>query len=250
MKASNSTVAWEKLNRLFIKGTHKRVIFKGHSQYVYDFVLHIENPKMDPELDIFKFFHYSISKWSQLINNYLDIPYLKEFKRSLGDKKEFNKVYYFSNSHSNGKNCLLTMVCSQRVDKSLCLTLFLRASEITKRLFIDLVFFQRIGEYLFEGKPFHLVIHFNYVFQDDPVLLMYLVHDKSILNWLLENKNKGNRYKYLLDQYNRLKSAKNLGEIKYKIYRRILKVINPKIDTSKKIPLKVRDLRLENYIND
>ena len=255
LHTNDSLEAWETLNETFLYGVHKNLLTKGHSQYLYDLVLFIDNPDMDRNIDIFKYFHYSINKWNQLIGNYLDISSLKKFKSTLPNSGEFVKTYSFTNSHDNGKSCLLNMVCSRRVDKSLCLTFFLRASEVTKRLLIDLVFFQRLGEYLFDGEYFNISIHFNYVFQDDPVLLMYTVHKPDIL----EKLNRGikdpsllkqaNRYKFILDMFKRLKNARNLGEIKYKIYRRILKVINPALDTSPNKPLRVKELRLDKYLN-
>lgn len=255
--AKDSTKAWEIINETFIRGNHERAMFKGHSQYIYDCDLFVDNPYMDPQIDIFKYFHYSMNKWIQLVKNYLDIPTLKELKSKVQTKGDFTVAYNFTNNHDNGKNCLLSLVCSRRLDKSLYLTLFLRASEITKRLLIDLVFFQRLGEYLFNGEKFKLVIHFNYLFQDDPVLLMYTVHKSKILKsikkelkLLPRESPKRIRYKYLLDTYNQLKGVKKLEEIKYKIYRRILKVVNPQIDTAKVKPLLVKDLVLDKYLNE
>lgn len=256
LHCNTSTEAWEVINETFIRGDHCKAVYKGHSQYIYDCVLFIRQPQMDPAIDVFRYFHYSISKWAQLVGNYLNLSELSELKSAIPSTGEFTQVYSFTNVHKNGKGCLLNMICSRRADKRNVLTFFLRASEITKRLLMDLVFFQRIGEYLFDNQPFELSIHFNYLFQDDAVSLMYYVHNPDIFTQLQKAINKGtrdkfhiNRYKYLLETLDKLKKCKKLEDIKYKIYRRILKVVNPKIDTVPPKPLMVKNLVLEKYLN-
>ena len=145
----------------------------------------------------------------------------------------------FTNNHKHGKSCLLSMVFCRRpgIDKP-NITIFLRASEVTKRLLCDLLLFQRIGEYVYGDTPFTITVHFNQIFNDDTVLLMYNAHKD--LGSLLSNSNT-DRSKYMrlkLEEFLR----KNPQDVKYKIHRRVVKVLRPDL---MKYPITlVRDCKL------
>lgn len=227
--------AWEKLNEAFLnpKGTNINFISGHGALYAYDLVIGIKDPKVDPDFDFGRHFNYTSSKWRSLVANYIDKEELKlirdeitteENKRS--SSKVYNLALQFTNKHGHGKNCLLSMVFSRRICcVNPTISVFLRASEVTKRLICDLLLFQRIGEFVYGDIPFRLVIHFNQIFNDDTVLLMYHVH-KSITNmsWKIDDE----RANALLNRLIELEQI-DPESIKYKVHRRVAKVLHPEI---------------------
>ena len=229
---SNSMRAWEYINEAFLLGTDEDIRFlKGHNcLYVYDVVLGIRKPIVNPNFDFGRQFNYTKAKWRSLVHNYIDYDELVEIKREIekeeskGKSRVYNLALQFTNHHKHGKNCLLSMVFSHRyTDSKPTITVLLRASEVTKRLICDLLLFQRIGEYVYGHTDFQLVIHFNQLFNDDAVLLMY--HAYKDVRDILKGNN-SSRAKELLELLKKLQSKKP-EEVKYKIHRRAAKVLNP-----------------------
>lgn len=231
----NSLRAWEAINEAFIKAdsTFMPYLYGHNALYSYDFILGIKNPYIDPDFDFGRHFNYTIAKWRSLVSNYLDLEELNEIKREVAkeeSKRSSSKVYnlalQFTNKHGHGKNCLLSMVFSRRFGGTKAtIEVFMRASEVTKRLICDLLFFQRIGEYVYGEGKYQLVIHFNQLFNDDTVLLMYHAHRdvRKILKGI-----KGDRSHNLLELLNKLEN-KNPEDIKYKVHRRAAKVLHPEL---------------------
>ena len=231
---ANSMDAWEQVNEAFLKREEEFLSFRNyhHALYAYDLVLGIRNPKVDPNFDFGRHFNYTKNKWKALLNNYLDYEELNQIKKEVQEAEQgknlYNLAMQFTNKHGHGKNCLLSMVFSRRFDTSPTIVVFLRASEITKRLICDLLFFQRIGEYVYGETKFQLVIHFNQLFNDDTVLLMYHVHKdakviiKSHPNWETP------RGKDLLSTLDKLLKV-NPEDVKYKVHRRVAKVLHPEL---------------------
>lgn len=230
----DSMKAWEELNEAFIKADSRFHFMFGHGAlYAYDLVIGIRRPQVDPNFDFGRHFNYTSSKWRSLVANYVDKEELavirdevttEETKRS--SSKVYNLALQFTNKHGHGKNCLLSMVfCRRFGDSKPTVCVFLRASEVTKRLICDLLLFQRIGEYVYGNTSFQLVIHFNQIFNDDTVLLMYDVH-KSIIGLLKDSG--GERTRNLLKRLAELK-MKNPEDVKYKVHRRAAKVLHPEL---------------------
>lgn len=221
---NSSLEAWEGINEMFLQG--KAPYFNG-GFYLYNVTLNIENPKINFNAPLGRYFNYSRAKWTQLLGNYLNKSLLNSLKKEIkskGDNKTYNIEYSFENNHAHGKNCLLSAVFSFRLDtKKPHITFFLRASEITKRLLVDLIFFQRIGEYVYGKSPFTISVHIVQVFQDPTVLLMYHAH-KSILKYLSKNKTLSG--KKMLDTYSKFMESKP-SDIKYKVHLRAFKVLRP-----------------------
>lgn len=228
----NSMKAWEYINEAFILGTDKEIKFLSghHCLYAYDVVLGIRKPVVNPDFDFGRQFNYTMAKWRSLIANYINASDLTEIKKEV-EKEEsksksrvYNLALQFTNNHKHGKNCLLSMVFSHRyTEQKPTISVFLRASEVTKRLICDLLLFQRIGEYVYGNTEFNLVIHFNQLFNDDAVLLMY--HAYKDVRGILKGNNSP-RAKELLELLKKLQSKKP-EEVKYKVHRRAAKVLNP-----------------------
>ena len=233
---NNSLSVWEDLNKVFLLGFKDwNFVRKGGCTYLYDLVVSISNPKLDPEFDFGKHFNYSMAKWKSLVSNYVDKEALSEIRdevlmeESKGKSRVYNLALQFNNKHKHGKNCLLSIIFSRRAGKSIPTVLvYLRSSEVTKRLACDLLLFQRIGEYVYGEKKFDMVIHFNQLFNDDTVLLMYHAHE-NIFDIFSENKNIADkdqkaRFKELSEELQDLLYKDDM-EIKYKIYRRVARAI-------------------------
>lgn len=230
VQAANSTKAWEDLNEAFITSQAPfNLVFMGKAVYAFDVVLGISHPKLDPDFDFGRYFNYTPNKWSHLISNYLDKEDLKKARAEVRSQKPgrtYNISLNFTNSHLNGKSCLLSMIFTKRVkDSKPYIIIFMRASEITKRLPVDLLFFQRVGEYVFGKQEFQLVIHFNQLFQDDAVLLMYHAH-KDVREILKEctGERKEKLLKLLDDMLKR-----DPETFKYKVHKRAAIVLHPEL---------------------
>ena len=229
----DSMTAWEELNEAFIKADPRFHFLRGHGAlYAYDIVIGIREPKVDPNFDFGRHFNYTMNKWKSLVANYVDKEELSIIKQEVtteetkrNSSKVYNLALQFTNKHGHGKNCLLSMVFSHRLgDTKPTISVFLRASEVTKRLICDLLLFQRIGEYVYEDTPFQMVIHFNQIFNDDTVLLMYDVHH-PIQDIIID---KGERSTNLIKRLKELKRT-NPEDIKYKVHRRAAKVLHPEL---------------------
>lgn len=246
----NSMKAWEGLNRLFLFNTLGLDIERiGKAQYINDLVISIKEPLVDPEFDFGRHFNYTMSKWKSLVANYVDENSLSLLRldviEAINNRKIFNIGYQFNNKHAHGKNCLLSMTVSKKagMDNPM-ITVFMRASEVTKRLICDLLLIQRMGEYIFGyGQKFHVSIHFSQIFNDDTVLLMYHAHEDLLK---LSDKlgiydgNWYDRLKYLLEV--------DPDKIKYKVHKRAIKVLRPELFKYPKTLAKDCTLGSENWL--
>lgn len=224
----DSLDAWERINEnLVIEDPRLKVKKVGRISYLFDFVIGIRKAELPPDIDFGKYFHYYPQKWKHLITNYVDLVELDKVKSTIEEleaKKRpiYNIAFQFKNDHQNGKNCLLTAIFSKKGTRKLRVTLFLRATEATKRLLVDLLLFQRLGEYIWGGRPFSMILYCNQLIQDDSVLLMYHVH-KDLGPIIDQCKDEKRRDFLTVNLYKLMKTP--LESIKYKVYRRVAKVL-------------------------
>ena len=85
--------AWAGVNKMFIN--QEPGLFEGeqgasitNSLYTYGLTILIEEASFDPEFDFGKILGYTQSKWSGLLNNYLDLDSLDQLKLQI---REFEK---------------------------------------------------------------------------------------------------------------------------------------------------------------
>lgn len=118
--------AWASINKMFIEQDEKLGLFSDgqgasitNSLYTYGMSVLIEEAKFDPEFDFGKIMGYTQSKWSSLLNNYLDLDSLDKLKlqiRELEKNKAINRNYHigfnFADSHGNGKLCMTKNIFS------------------------------------------------------------------------------------------------------------------------------------------
>lgn len=244
----DSVKAWEGINMIFLFG-HKDldIVRQGNAIYMYDTVVTINKSNIDPSFDLGRNFNYTFNKWQTLVSNYISWDGLKQLKHELfsnDGKKSFSIPFQFSNNHKHGKSCLISLLVSKQVNSKLPkLDIFMRSSEITKRLMVDLVLFHRMGEYLFDKQPFSVVIHFQQLFQDNHVLMMYHVH--SNLRKLC--RSMGYKFKEMpwYPIYHKFMTS-DISDIRYKVHKRVVRVLRPDTMEGKEYPYTpVEDCRLK-----
>lgn len=228
---SDSLKAWEGLNEAFIQQDENlNFLYKNKALYAYDLVVEIDNPIFPDDFDFGRHFNYSINKWVSLVANYIDKERLGKLRNEVrtfekSKSKQYSIPYSFDNRHRHGKNCLLHMICSKRANGESVISVFIRSSEVTKRLACDLLLFSRVGDFIYGDKPYKLVIHFSQIFNDDTVLLMYHAH-KDVFK-VLKKSNNPERVKILRGRLEELLAIDNVANVKYKVHRRALKVLKP-----------------------
>lgn len=234
--------AWENLIKMFI--LQKPELFENHhgaiitnSIYTNDLTLFINSPNFKDEFDFGKYFNYSQTKWTSLLNNYTDLDKLDEVKLQIRELEEditknrnYNIGFQFTDVHGNGKGCLLSGIFSRcyYIERP-NLTINIRASEIVTRLPFDLLFFSRFGEYVYGHTNFTVTLNIKQAFADDSVILMYNnyepiqeVFDKA------KNINE-DRKKNLLTRLDDILTGDITKFTTYQAYLRVLKVLRPDI---------------------
>ena len=221
--------AWASINKMFIEQDEKLGLFSDgqgasitNSLYTYGMSVLIEEAKFDPEFDFGKIMGYTQSKWSSLLNNYLDLDSLDKLKlqiRELEKNKAINRNYHigfnFADSHGNGKGCLVSGMFSRMIgiDKPR-LTIVMRASDVVTRLPWDLLLAIRMGEYVFGHTEFTIELFIRSAFADDTSLMLYNGYEE--------------RRKRLKKALKRVKKASEKGDDpKYQAYMRVYKIFSP-----------------------
>lgn len=218
---SNSLEAWETINEAFLKQSNKEIIYQSGQVYITNLAFTVDKPYLPEDINFGRYFHYHKAKWVALVKNYLSMEELDEIKEALNQKLGDTPIsYQFHNQHKSGKGCLLSMTIMYS-EKKFHFSFHIRSSEVTKRLIFDLLLFQRIGEYLLEGKPFDFSVFITKAFNTPNVLLMYHVHNNL---YELLGRYSGDWYtkvrknlKYFLEH--------GKDDIKYKIEKRVAKVL-------------------------
>ena len=226
--------AWASINKMFIEQDEKLGLFSDgqgasitNSLYTYGMSVLIEEAKFDPEFDFGKIMGYTQSKWSSLLNNYLDLDSLDKLKlqiRELEKNKAINRNYHigfnFADSHGNGKGCLVSGMFSRMIgiDKPR-LTIVMRASDVVTRLPWDLLLAIRMGEYVFGHTEFTVELFIRSAFADDTSLMLYNGYEP--IEPIIEKIKNEERRK-------RLKKASEKGDDpKYQAYMRVYKIFSP-----------------------
>lgn len=233
--------AWSKINRMFIEQDEESGLFSNgqgasitNSLYTYGMSVLIEEAKFDPEFDFGKIMGYTQSKWSSLLNNYLDLDSLDKLKlqiRELEKNKAINRNYHigfnFADSHGNGKGCLVSGMFSRMIgiDKPR-LTIVMRASDVVTRLPWDLLLAIRMGEYVYGHSEFTVELFIRSAFADDTSLMLYNGYEP--IEPIIDNIKNEERRKRLKKALKRVKKASEKGDDpKYQAYMRVYKIFSP-----------------------
>ena len=180
--------AWVSINKLFIEQNENLGLFKEgqgalitNSLFTYGITVLIEEAKFDPEFDFGKIFGYTQSKWSSLLNNYVDLDALDKLKlqiRELEKNKAVNRNYHigfnFADSHGNGKGCLVSGIFSRMIFiEKPRLSIVMRASDVVTRLPWDILLAVRLGEYVYGHTDFTIELIIRSAFADDFSLMLF-----------------------------------------------------------------------------
>lgn len=253
--------AWAKINRMFIDQDEELGLFSPgqgasitNSLYTYGITILIEDAKFDPDFDFGRIMGYTQSKWSSLLNNYLDLDSLDKLKlqiRELEKNKSINRNYHigfnFADSHGNGKGCLVSGIFSRMIgiDKPR-LSVVMRASEVVTRLPWDLLLSVRIGEYVYGHSEFSVELFIRSAFADDTSLMLYNGYEP--IEPIIENISNPDRKKRLKKVLRRVRKASEKGDDpKYQAYMRVYKIFSPEKYGKKVKSLLAKDCIIGNW---
>lgn len=253
LEFSTSQEAWEKLNEAFLRLDpilfEKGAVANSGVAVSYNVFIKIRKAYIDPDFDYGRHFNYTETKWTTLLNNYLDFNQLDLVKSQVKMRKatynqNYNVSYVFNNSHNNGKQCLLAAIFSKRFQEDVpVITMVVRASEITKRLIFDFLLIQRMAEYIY-GKYQTVQINMfaTQMFGNLETLLMYGAHKK--LKKVLKGTDKKSPWiKRLLEVNEKFIKGTEKDFSTYKVFLRAFKVLRP--DLYKYKPLLAKNLVIE-----
>lgn len=253
LEFSTSQEAWEKLNEGFLR-LDPALFDKGATAnsgvaVSYNVFIKIRKAWVDPNFDYGRCFNYKETKWTTLLNNYLDFNQLDLVKSQVRMKKasynqNYNVSYIFNNSHNNGKQCLLAATFSKRFQEDVpVITMVVRASEITKRLLFDFLLIQRMSEYIY-GKEQTVQINLfaTQMYGNVETLLMYGAYKpiKKVMKGTDKNSPWIQRVKEVNEKFQK-GTEKDFSS--YKVFLRCFKVLRP--DLYQYTPLLAKDLIIE-----
>lgn len=228
---ANSQECWEGLNEYFFN-KEREILKEGGSRYgsqliQYNVFAEIRKAWVDPLFDYGNTFGYRMQKWTGLVNNYVNLNYLDLLKSEITVREgkpypQYNLAMQFDNSHAHGKNCLLSVTFSRRADQAVPIISFtLRSSEITKRLLLDLLLVQRMGEYIYgDESDFKINMYVVNMYQNAEAFTMYDIHKKLEDIVKVDKKLGMSKWQARIMEVHEKFSTVDPDEIKYKVFKR------------------------------
>lgn len=254
LEFSTSQEAWEGINESFLR-LDTCLFDKGGTansgvSVSYNIFVRIKRAWIDPDFDFGKYFNYTESKWTTLLNNYIDfnkLDLLRSRIRCMRQKynQNYNLPYVFHNTHDNGKQCLLTATFSKRFQQDTpVITMHLRASEVTKRLAFDLLLIQRMAEYVYgPDQPVQINIFACQMYGNIETLLMYNTYKP--VKKVMKKVDKSNPwYILVMDKLKSFLTAPEKEYSKFKVFFRSYKVVRR--DEYPYKPLLAKNLTIED----
>jgi len=252
LEFATSQEAWERLNEYFLQMNpilfNKGALANSGLAVCYNVFIRIRKAWVDPEFDYGRHFNYTSSKWSVLLNNYIDFNKLDLMRSRIRTLKNsynqnYNVTYIFNNKHDNGKQCLIAATFSKRFQEDIpVITMVLRASEITKRLMFDFLLVQRMAEYVYgPNQSVQLNLFATQMYGNTETLIMYDAHKpvskviKKYDNPWVDNVKK---------VYKKFKEGTEKDFYSFKVYFRSFKVVRPDLYQYK--PLLAKNLVIED----
>ncbi len=253
LEFATSQEAWEKLNEAFLK--FDTTLFSSGATansgvaVVYNVFIKIRKAWVDPDFDYGRCFNYKETKWTTLLNNYIDFNKLDLMRSKLRTLKKsynqnYNVTYMFNNHHDNGKQCLIAATFSKRFQEDVpVITMILRSSEITKRLIFDFLLVQRMAEYIYgEGCTVQINLFATQMYGNAETLMMYHTH-KSLKKVLKGVDNPwSNR---VMEVFNKFQKGTEKEFSSFKVYFRSFKVLRPDLYQETYKSMYAKELLLE-----
>ena len=213
----------------------------------YNVFIKIRKAWVDPDFDYGRCFNYKETKWTSLLNNYIDfnkLDLLRSKLRILKNKynQNYNVTYMFNNHHDNGKQCLIAATFSKRFQEDIpVITMVIRASEITKRLIFDFLLIQRMAEYVYgPDQSVQINLFATQMYGNVETLLMYSAYKplKKVI------KGIDNPWtKRVKEVYKKIQKGTEKEWSSFKVFFRSFKVLRP--DLYEYQALLAKDLLLE-----
>ncbi len=247
-KHPTSQHAWEWINEYLATKEEDYIrhggMRSGPQAISYDHFMEIDVAWVDPEFDFGFIFGYKNAKWTKLISNYIDMNWLDITKSRVLEKvnkkaSSYNIEFKFSNTHSSGHGCLISLVFQKRHNLDHPVVIInIRSSEVTKRLLMDFLLVQRMIEYIYGDKESaSLKLYCGNMYLTAENFVMY--HNHRDLNEIIDAKHSGMEER-IWKVYDKFSAPDALETIKYKVFlrsvKRLKKMPNP--------PLKAKDCKL------
>lgn len=254
-----SQEAWHGLNESFIDEFRSHPPLKyqlsGSEITLNDVLIKIDKPYINPEFDFGNLCDYKMQKWVSLVKNYLSKDELLILKKKIETREskkqnKYTESLLFSNSHKNGKGCLLSITFNKRKEERI-LSCVIRSSEITKRLLLDLLLIQKIGNYIYGTKtPFKIHIICYNMYQIAEFATTYDLI-KPIESFISEFPKEAKYTEKVLSRLSYFKTV-DINTVKFKVYKRSIRTLQ--VDSSGKPlsgtkGLKVKDLKFTKHLS-
>lgn len=249
----DATTAWSELLKKFLR-QEEELFSEGQgavitgSLYSYGVTVLIDKAQFDPEFDFGIIMGYTQSKWTSLLNNYIDLDAMDVLKnniRELEKNKATNRNYHigfnFADSHGNGKGCLVSGVFSRMIGiENPRLTITMRASDIVTRLPWDLLLAIRIGAYVYGHEDFSIELFLRSAFADDISIMLYNGYEEiEPLISKIENDDRRKKLKKTLKKVKKM--AAEGTDPGYQAYTRVYKIFDPSAFGVEPKSLKAKD---------
>lgn len=227
----NSQEAWEYINEYMFVQEKQLTQWgggrDGNVSVMYDNIITIQKPRVDPNFNFARMFNYRKQKWNNLVSNYVDPIRLKEVKADIDIRvQRKNRLYqvtkHFRNTHKNGKDCLISLTFSKRKGIEKPVIIFhTRTVEATKRMLMDFLLVQRIGEYIYGKYKFHIICYFPCIILNAEAFTMYHTHNN--LHGLMGHSTKLQPFQnIIMNRLNKFLTVDPMS-IGYKSHRRAAK---------------------------
>lgn len=227
---ANFDEAWQGLNE-YLANKGPRIIKRGGGVYSsemvsYDNFIYVWTNKLSPDFNFGKALGYRNKKWSKLINNYVNMNYLDLVKSEVVARegrraKHYNFTFHFDNSHSSGKDCLISLTFCRRKGKEHPMVIYnTRASEVTSRLVFDFLLIQRICEYVYGADVnCEVLCIIPFMFINIERFLIYMGHRGRDVAVKVGKKGPNDYQKKLLNKFDDFLN-KPIELIKYRVHKR------------------------------
>lgn len=184
LKYKDLQKAWEGMNEYLFVDERKIVETDtggafGSQMVCLDTIIEVDKAEVDSTFDFGEKLGYARTKWTTLVNNYVNYYYL-DMLRSEVSKREnqrarmYNYTLHFANKYGSGKDCLISLTVARRPNRDLPFASFvIRTSEITKRLLFDFLLVQRILEYLYGTNEIQVNVYAQHWYITAESFVMY-----------------------------------------------------------------------------
>jgi len=231
---ATSQEAWEWVNEYL--ATQEAEVRKlggirsGPQVISYDHFMEIDVAWVNPDFDFGNIFGYKKQKWSKLITNYVDMNWLditksRVLERESRKAQSYNIEFKFTNTHSSGHGCLISLVFQRRhTNDNPVVIINIRSSEVTKRLLMDFLLIQRMAEYIYGAKEgISLKLFCGNMYMTAENFVMY--HNHKDLTTFIDPEHSGMEER-IMNIYNKFTAPDAMEKIKYKVFLRSVKRLN------------------------